>query len=105
MNVNPGELNKRIEIRTFNKKTEESNLVRKCWAKITNISGKEIIRNNIDIENIETRFLVRHSKTQITKDMEIHFRDMIFDIKYSNEYGYGKQYVEILATFKDWNTK
>nr|WP_295678781.1 phage head closure protein [uncultured Lachnoclostridium sp.]DAE05597.1 MAG TPA: putative head tail adaptor [Siphoviridae sp. cthL03] len=105
MNVNPGELNKRIEIKTFDKKTGESILVRKCWAKITNTSGKEIIKNNVDIESVESRFLVRYSVIPVTKNMEIHFRDMIFDIQYTNEYGYSKQYVEILATFKDWNSK
>lgn len=107
MQVNPGELDKQIQIikKALAEKNEngfpiiEESVVRKCWAKVSQISGKKLINTSNDasyeFSNTKVRFLVRYSNTKIDNKMIIKFRGKEYNIKYVNEYGYSKEYIEI----------
>lgn len=110
MYVNPGKLNKRIEIiqkissginsNGFPLPPEEK-VVRRCFAKITNTSGSEIIKANSEFSEAKKRFLVRYSDTEISTDMYVRYNGKDHDIKYVNPYGDNKEYIEIWTELKE----
>lgn len=100
MNINPGELNKRIDIVTIGSKTGEKTLHRSCYAKVSNTTGSEIKRNGLEIEDTKTRFLVRFSPVQITTKMEIIYNRKRYNIIYVNNYDESNEYLEIIAVYK-----
>ena len=110
MYVNPGELSKRIEIiqkvssginnNGFPLPSEEK-IVRRCFAKITNTSGSEIVKANSEFSEAKKRFLVRYSDTEISTDMHIRYNGKDHDIKYVNPYGDNKEYIEIWTELKE----
>ena len=104
MYVNPGELNKEIQIiqkisRGTNSNgfplAEEEKIVRTCHAKVSNTSGSELIRANSEFSQAKKRFLVRYSEKEISTDMIIRYQGKDHDIKYINPYGDNKEYLEI----------
>lgn len=103
MYVNPGELNKRIQI-IFNENTginsngfpqESAKIVRECWAKVTNTSGSELVKANSEFSNAKKRFLIRYTDTEINTDMVVRYKGQDHDIKYVNPYEDNKEYLEI----------
>ncbi|MBD5395018.1 MAG: phage head closure protein [Lachnospiraceae bacterium] len=106
MNVNPGELNKRIKIikietekdndRFTSKKTE--NVVRNTWAKITRVKVSEVMRAETEINLTRCRFLVRYSPKPIDHTMFILYAGVYYQIEYVNNYGDSNEYIEIMAT-------
>lgn len=105
MNVNPGELNKKIKIVSFDtkkdndgfkKKTEE--IIRKPWAKVTRVSVNEVMKSLTEINLEKCRFLVRYTPTEITRDMFILYQGKYYQIEYVNNYGDSNEYIEIMAT-------
>jgi len=104
MLINPGVLNKKIQIIEyliakdadgFEIKTE--NIVLATWAQVSNVSGTEITRGDSDFSQTKTRFLLRTPKITIEKDYVIKFRNEIYEIVYVNDYGYDGVYTEILT--------
>ena len=104
MYVNPGELNKEIQIiRKVSGGTnsngfplpETEEIVRTCHAKVSNTSGSELIRANSEFSQAKKRFLVRYSEKEISTDMIIRYQGKYHDIKYINPYGDNKEYMEI----------
>lgn len=104
MYVNPGELDKKIQIirkvpggKNSNgfslPETEE--IVRECYAKVTNTSGSEIIKANSEFSEAKKRFLIRYSSKEINTDMVVRYHGKDHDIKYINPYGDDKEYLEI----------
>lgn len=104
MYVNPGELNKKIQI--VLKKSEGTNqngfplppvekVIRTCCAKVTNTSGSEIIKANSEFSDTKKRFLVRYSIVDINTDMIVRYKSKDYDIEYINPYGDNKEYLEI----------
>ena len=70
MLINPGNFDKRIKIIKydlckdvdgFEEKSEVVVLL--TWAKITNISGTEILRSNSDFSEVKTHFLMVRGRT------------------------------------------
>lgn len=103
MNINPGELNKKIrimktEITGYDKdgfpKRKES-LVRACYAKVTYTSGTEIIRADAEFTDAKMRFLVRHTETEINTSMFVRYKGHDHGIVYVNPYGDSKKYMEL----------
>lgn len=92
MEVDPGKLDKRIEIMN-----EDGTTVYKCWAAVNQLSGTEIAKNNIKFEQTTTRFLIRYTKTEITSEMDIKFAGANYDIQYSNDYNMSHEFIEIIA--------
>lgn len=103
MYVNPGELDKRIQI-ILNKNAginangfpqDSEKIVRTCWAKVTNTSGSEIIKANSEFSDAKKRFLIRYTDIEINTDMIVRYKGRDHDIKYVNPYEDNKEYLEI----------
>lgn len=104
MYVNPGELDKQIQIiQMVSEGTDkdgfplplEEKVIRKCWAKVSNTSGTEIIKVNSEFSEAKKRFLIRYTETEINTDMFVRYNGKDHDIKYVNPYGDSKEYMEI----------
>lgn len=102
MNVNPGELNKSIEIvKIVSKKDNDgfkktsTELVRKCSAAFNRVSGTENVKCGGDFTVRKCRFLIRHSSTNIDRNMMVVYKGKSMEIKYINNYGDRNEYVEI----------
>ena len=103
MNVNPGELNKRIQIIRY---TESKNangfptgktgtVVRTCWAKFSMKSGTELLRSGSEISEAKQRFLVRDNGTEIIPHMVVRYKGKEYNIVYVNTYGDNGEYIEM----------
>lgn len=110
MNVNPGELNKKIKILKIEPGSKDEDgfpvaekeiTVRETWAKVTNQSGNNLIQANTEFAEVTKRFLVRCTKTKINTDMFIRYRKSDYDIRYINNYGESDEYLEILAKARE----
>lgn len=111
MQVNPGELNKRIEILRHRENTvfdDEgypidcgTEIVRKPMAKFSRTSGTESVKAGKELTDIKCRFLVRHTKIEINESMFIRYRGNIYDIEYINDYEDKHEYDEIWCTRRD----
>lgn len=104
MNVNPGELNKKIKIvlreGTKDKdgfKTLEDKVIREPYAKVTRTSGTEQMKAGTEMSIIKCRFLVRYSKKEITNDMFVLYKGIYYQIEYVNNYGDSNEYIEIVT--------
>ena len=106
LNINPGELNKRITIwRPFSGefetdkdgfKIENDKKIRSCWARYTQQSGNEVLAAGSTFSETKARFLVRYSKTHpIDEDMYIMYAGRRYEIEYINQYGDSREYLEI----------
>jgi SPP1 family predicted phage head-tail adaptor len=107
VNVNPGELRHQIQIIKTSTETDSDgykvpneSVFHKCYAKVTNTSGAEIIKSGAEFTDVKTRFLIRY-KAGINEDMYILFKDKKYDISYINNYGYSNEYLEIYADKKE----
>lgn len=106
MNVNPGELNKKIKIVDFVEKKDKDGfvtektevIIRETWAKITKTSVSEIMKAGREINLTRRRFLVRYSPKPIIHDMFIVYAGDYYQIEYANNYGESDEYIEIMAT-------
>lgn len=83
MYVDPGELNKRIQIvqklsgEEYDDEglpVKEERIVRTCWAKVTDTSGSELVKAGSEFAEAKKRFLVRYTSTPITTAMVIRYR-------------------------------
>lgn len=106
MNINPGELCKRIEIiQKINSGTDTDGypiitetVFHSCRAKFSRTSGTEAIRANADFETLNVRFLIRHTKKAIDRKMIVRYDGVDYEISYINDYEDSHQYIEIWAS-------
>lgn len=106
MNVNPGELNKKIQIVRIEKKNfkggfaleKENEVIRDTWAKVTRVSATEVMKAEREINVTRCRFLIRYSPVEITHSMFILYAGTYYQIEYANNYGDSNEYIEIMAT-------
>lgn len=105
MRVNPGKLNKKIEIVEITR-TQNANgywtdpvehVVHRCWAQFSRTSGKELRRNDADYSEISVRFLIRWTSKPISRKMLVLYRGQRYEILYLNNYGDSNDYIEIVA--------
>lgn len=110
MYVNPGTLNKKIQIVKYISTgqdkdgfelQEERVIVRECYASVKNTSGKEIINANSQFSEVKKRFLIRWSSVDINTDMVIAHSGKEYDIEYINPYYDGTDYVEIYTSMRE----
>ncbi len=111
MNINPGELNKKIKIVSFSvekdkdgfetDKTEK--VIRKTWAKVTRISVSEAMKASSEINIERCRFLVRYTHVEIKRDMFVNYAGKYYQIEYANNYEDSNEYIEIMAVAGDKN--
>lgn len=106
MFVNAGELRETIEIMEHTESFNEAGypapaakpkLIRKCRAKFTRQSGTEAVKAGADFGTVKVRFLVRYSKTPITRKMFVRYRSLDYEIEFVNDYGDRHRYIEIWA--------
>lgn len=105
MNVNPGELNKKIQIVKFEVEKDEDGfekekkpvIIRKTRAKVTRTSIKEAVNAGREANEIKCRFLVRYTPQEITRDMFVLYQDTYYQIEYANNYGDSNEYIEIMT--------
>ncbi len=108
MNVNPGELNRRISFYGAVDGTDtdgftkpKDSIIHSCWAKVTNMSGTETIKSGKDFAEINTRFLIRYTSKNLNSNMEILFDNRKYDISYINDYGFSHEYIEVFAKVRE----
>lgn len=107
-NVNAGELNKRIEILALEMQkdadgydTEEREVVfLRPWAKVTEHSGSEQIKNGADVGDIKIRFLIRQPAKEITRKMTVRYKGKTYPIEHVGPCGNSKMWAEIWCTRK-----
>lgn len=107
MNVNPGELDKKIQIIKKEETQNENGLpiltdkvVRTCFAKYSNVSGTEILKAGTEFSSAKMRFLVRYSPIEIDTDMFVRYAGKDYNIEYINPYGDSKEYLEIWVSLQ-----
>lgn len=102
MNVNPGELNKRIQIFRrapaldkdgYEPVTEE--LFHQCAAKFSRTSGTELVKAQADFGEVKCRFLIRHTKKPIHRRMFVRYAGEDYEIVYVNDYEDRHEYTEL----------
>lgn len=114
MDVNIGELNKRISIGSIVSTINDNGYQEpqwqdylSCWAKISNVSGTEIFKSGRDFSEVMTRFLIRYRKDKvIDTTMQIKFGkrivdsspvDVFYNIRYVNNYNFSNEFLEIIG--------
>lgn len=112
MDVNIGDLNKRIKILSSTGDGDDNTdddgfpipietVIHDCWAKVSQVSGTELIKANAEFTNVSTRFLIRYTPKGIDEDMKILFKGKRYDIVYINNYNFSNEYIEILTSKKE----
>lgn len=104
MNVNPGELNKRIEILLISEEQDEDGfpvsepvVIKRPWAKVSQYSAKEKLLAGTDMSDVKMRFLIRYSKTKLHDDMIVRYAGKLYEIKMINNYDESNEYIEIIG--------
>ena len=103
MNIDAGELNKRITILEVVRgqdsdgyPTPTEQVVRKCAAKFSRISGKELLKNNADYGDATFRFLIRYAPG-INRKQVVRYNGNDYEIEYPNDYGDSHEYIELIC--------
>lgn len=103
MYVNAGELNKRISIYRkpelegdgYLPESPEPVLIHTCWARFSQTSGTELVKNNADFGETKVRFLIRYTRKEIDRKMYVRYKEKDYEILYVNTYGDSGEYMEI----------
>ena len=102
MEVNAGELNKRIKIIKVTKskdkdgyETVTETVVREPWAKFSQTSGTELVKADADMSEVKSRFMIRWSRQKLSRKMIVRYGWNDYQIEYINPYGDSKEYVEL----------
>ena len=98
MKIDPGSFNRHIEI--YN---ADGVKILSPWCAINQVSGTEMIRNNVQFEQSTTRFLMRYPRVEIPSDGYIQYNGYNYDIKYTNDYNEEHKYMEVIATKREWD--
>lgn len=110
MYVDPGELNKYIQIVSKSDGEEydekgrpivSERIVRSCWARVSSISGTELIKANSEFADAKKRFLVRYVPVEINTSMCVRYKGHDHNIQYVNPYKDNKDYLEIWTDWKE----
>lgn len=104
MNVNPGELNKKIKIITYIEKQNEDGylvnerkIIHNANASFKRISGTETVKSGADFSVEKVRFLIRFTD-KIKRKMLVEYCNKEYEIEYLNDYEDNHEYIEIWAT-------
>lgn len=105
MNVNPGELNKKITIFEYTETQDEDgypvkekNLVHSANASFKRMSGAETVKANADFTTEKVRFLIRYTSKELDRRMLVEYNKKEYEIEYINDYEDAHEYIEIWAT-------
>lgn len=102
MKLNPGELNRRIQILRHVSVTDADGYdadslqeVHVCWSRFTRTSGSEAVKANADFGTIKVRFLIRYTPKIINRKMIVRHSGNDYEIVYVNDYNDAHEYIEI----------
>jgi SPP1 family predicted phage head-tail adaptor len=108
MDVNIGELNKRIDIISITTEDNENGfpipketVFYSCWAKYSQTSGTELTKADADFSDVKCRFLIRYTPKEITRKMFVKYKGKNYNIAYLNEYGDSHEFIEIWCELKE----
>ena len=100
--INPGKLNKKIEIKKVVKAEDEQGFIKESevvvlstYAQVKTTSGSTLLINNTDFEKATTNFTIRKPKATITRDMYLYYKGKQYSIEYLN--GLENELLEIQA--------
>ena len=100
--INPGKLNKKIEIKKVVKAEDEQGFIKESevvvlstYAQVKTTSGYTLLINNTDFEKATTNFTIRKPKATITRDMYLYYKGKQYSIEYLN--GLENELLEIQA--------
>lgn len=105
MYVNPGELNKKIEIITMGGKdsdgfrTGKPNVIMRRWAKYSRkTSEKETAGAGVaPVTSATVRFLIRYTNISLDTNMKVRYSGKYFDIQDVNDVQDRHEYIEIIC--------
>lgn len=105
MYVNPGELNKRIEIITTGEKdsdgfrTGKPNVIMRKWAKYSRkTSEKETDgAGAASVKSVTVRFLIRYTDINLNTNLKVRYNGRYFDIQDVNDVQDRHEYIEIIC--------
>lgn len=109
MYIDPGDLKKKILIvckSTGEEYDDEGHLIerekviRDCWARLSSISGTELIKAQSDFADAKKRFLVRYTPVEINTSMSVKYAGKYHQITYVNPYRENKDFLEIWTDWK-----
>lgn len=87
MNINPGELNKRIDVckqaekDKYGFRSGEPTVIMSRWAKVSKKNGKETEGAGTDTNESTVQFLIRFSKVSIDTNMLIRYNNKLYEIQ------------------------
>jgi len=102
--IDPGDLNRKIRIyaildgETYDSEglpVHEEHLVRECWARVTSLSGTELVKAGQELTDTKKRFLVRWTPTEINEAHVVRYQGRDHNIVRVNTYSDDKAYMEI----------
>lgn len=106
MYVNPGELDKKIEILKMSTErdkdgfpTGEPSVVRSCYAKHSRKTADKEVEGagaEPDVKTV-TRFLIRYTDTAIKKNMKVRYNGRYYDIEDVNDIQDRHAYMELFC--------
>lgn len=110
MNINPGKLNRKIQIINITESKdndgfpiEVEEIILNTYASINNTTGKTLIESNASFENASTRFLIRTPKVEIKTKYKIKYKNYCYSIDFINNYNEENHYTEIIGKRTDLN--
>jgi SPP1 family predicted phage head-tail adaptor len=99
--INAGELNQRIQlVRIVPERHVEGyyvaneTVVHECWAKVSRVSGSELVKANAGFGQEKIRALIRYTAKDLGRGLVLRHRGRDYDLSYINPYP-GSQYVEL----------
>ena len=104
MQVDPGKLNRKIQIiakldgETYDAEgipVQEEVVVRECWARVTSVSGTELVKAGQELSDHRKRFLIRYTPTEINEAHLVRYQGRDLNIVRVNTYSDDKAYTEI----------
>ena len=113
--INPGELNKRIQIVQLVETTEQDDwgfapddgqdepvVVHECWAKVSDESGTKALENASEFSVSKRRFFIRCPNVIITTEMMVEYGGSYYSIvRPPNTYGDSGRFMEIWTVKKE----
>lgn len=105
MELNAGNLNKRVEILRITTERDPNGypsetvaVIRRPWAQFSRTSGAEVLKAGADLGETRARFVIRASRTVlISRKDRVRYGGKVYEIEYVNEYGDGGEYVELMT--------
>ncbi len=105
MNVDPGELNKKIMIvdRAGSEKDKDGfhvrkeAVIKKTYPSVNRTSIKEIMQGSREMNVTKCRFLIRYTQKAVRRGMFVVYKGRYHKIEYVNNYGDSNEYIEIMT--------